>query len=149
MAQATTSTFGQFKILLGDGATPTEVFTPICGLTSKGINYETETNTVEVPDCTNEDQPAYKEEGAKSYSVSLTGSGMWAAQSHGILIDWWKTGNAKNIKVQYVQSETGDVEFVNGPAILKSLGSTVEKGGRLSADISIAFTAMPTFVDKT
>lgn len=149
MAQATTSTFGQFKLFLGDGVTPTEGFTPICGLTSKGINYETETNTVEVPDCSDEDLPAYKEEGAKSYAVTLTGSGMWAAQSHGTLIEWWKSGAAKNIKVQYVQANTGDVEFVNGPAILKSLGSTVEKGGRLTAEISLAFTQMPTFVDAT
>lgn len=147
MARATTSTFGQFKILLGDGGGP-EVFTAICGLTSKGINFNTETNTVEVPDCADEDMPAYKEQGPKSYEVTLTGSGMWAKESHGILIDWWKSGASKNIKVQYAQAAVGDAEFVNGPAIITSLGATVEKGGRLSAEISIAFTQMPTFVDK-
>lgn len=149
MAQATTSTFGNFKILLGDGASPTEVFAPICGLTSKGINYNTETNTVEVPDCTNEDAPAYKEQGVKSYDVTLSGSGMWAAQSHGVLVDWWKSGTAKNIKVEYSTAASGDVKTVAGPALLTSLGSSVEKGGRLSAEIAIAFTQMPTFTDAS
>jgi len=145
MTRATTSTFGQFKILLGNGGSPTETFAPICGLTSKGIQYQTDTTEVEVPDCTDEDLPSYKEAGAKAYSVSISGSGMWAAQAHGDLIDWWKSGTPKNIKIQYSEALTGDTEFVAGPAILTSVGNTVEKGGRLSADIAIMFTAMPTF----
>jgi hypothetical protein len=149
MARADTSTFGQFKILLGDGATPVEAFAPICGLTSKGINFETETTTVEVPDCTDEDLPAYKEEGPKSYAVTLSGSGMWAAQSHGTLLNWWKSGTSKNIKVQYAEAASGEPEFIEGPAIIKSIGNTVDKGGRLSADLAFAFTEMPTFTNAS
>lgn len=147
MARADTATFGQFKILLGDGGTPTETFTPICGLTSKGINYETDTTTVEVPDCTDEDLPAYKEEGPKSYSVAIEGSGMWAKQSHGTLLNWWKSGAAKNMKVQYVEAAPGEPEFIEGPAIITKIGNAVEKGGRLSADLSFRFTEMPTFTN--
>lgn len=149
MAKATTSTFGNFKILVGDGATPTEAFAAICGLTSKGITFSSDTTDVEVPDCSDEDLPAYKEKGVKAQEITLTGSGMWAAEAHGDIMNWWKSGASKNIKVQYVGAATGDPEFINGPAILTNIGNTVEKGGRLSAELSIAFTSMPTFVDAT
>lgn len=147
MAKATTSTFGNFKLLIGDGATPTEAFAAICGLTSKGINFSSDTTDVEVPDCTDEDLPAYKEKGIKAQEITLTGSGMWAAEHHGDMINWWKSGIAKNAKVQYVDAVNGDPEFINGPLLLISIGNTVEKGGRLSAELSFAFASMPTFVD--
>jgi hypothetical protein len=147
MARATTSTFGQFKILLGDGETPVEGFEPICGLTSKGINYETETATSQVPDCDDEDLPAYSEESPTSYKVSISGSGMWTAESHGILLDWWKTGAAKNVKVQYANAAPGTVEFVSGPAIIKGPNGNVDKGGRMSSEITLVFTEMPTFTN--
>lgn len=145
MAKATTATFGQFKILLGNGATPVEVFTAICGLTSKGISFNSDPTETEVPDCSDEDLPAYKEKGVKAYDITMTGSGMWSKEAHGTILDWWKSGAAKNIKVQYMQAEVGDDEFIQGPAILLSIGNSVEKGGRLSADLSIAFSEMPTF----
>lgn len=148
MARATTSTFGEFKILLGDGATPTEAFTAICGLTSKGIQYNSDVTETEAPDCDDEDLPAYKEKGIKAQDITLSGSGMWTAESHEALFQWWKTGAAKNIKVQYSVADSGDVEFVAGPAILVSMGNTVEKGGRLKAELSFAFTQMPTTTDQ-
>ena len=147
MAQATTSTFGNFKILIGDGGSPTETFAPICGLTSKGISFDSDASEVEVPDCTNEDLPSYKEAGIKSNKVSITGSGMWAAQSHATLMNWWKAGSAKNIQIIYNVANSGDPQKISGPAIITKLGHQVTKGERLSADIAIEFTTMPTFTN--
>jgi len=148
MAQGTTSTFGNFRILIGDGATPTEVFSLLCGLTSKGVTFASETTTSEVPDCSDEDAPSFQEKDVKSQSISVSGSGMWTREAHNTVLDWWKSGLRKNIKIQYVTAASGSVEYVNGPAILTNVGNTVEKGGKLSAELSIEFAQMPTFVDK-
>ena len=149
MATATTGTFNQFKILIGDGATPTEVFTPICGLTSRGLTGSADVVTSEVPDCTNEDLPSWQEKDVKSIGMSLSGSGMWAQESHELLLQWFLTGAKKNIKVQYANADTGDVEFLAGPAVITQLNNAAEKGGRISAEISLEFTAKPTTADAS
>jgi hypothetical protein len=84
MTAATTLKYSEFKILLGDGASP-EVFTPICGLTSKGFNYSTDTSSTNVPDCTDEDLPSFAEKDIISFSAQLSGSGVATRQSLGLL----------------------------------------------------------------
>lgn len=147
MATATTTSFAKFKILIGDGETPTEGFTPICGLTSKGVQWSADVVTSEVPDCADEDLPSWQEKDVKSVGASISGSGMWSVQSHGQMLDWMVSGAKKNIKIQYVDAATGEPEFYNGPAVITGVGHSVEKGGRLSQDISIEFTAKPTIVN--
>ena len=147
MANGTTSTFGQFKIEVGDGATPTEAFTFLCGLTSKGLDMSSDVVTQEVPDCSDEDLPSWQEKDVKSISASLSGSGMWTAEAHEIMFQWWFTGAKKNVKVTWVKAASGDVGVLTGPCVLTKLGETVDKGGRLSADISLEFSAKPTTTD--
>lgn len=149
MATATTSTFAKFKILLGDGATPTESFAPICGLTSKGLQGSSDVVTSEVPDCANEDLPSWQEKDVKSISMQLSGSGMWSKESHATLIEWFMSAEKKNVKVQYADAESGDPEYLSGPCVLTQLNNAVEKGGRLSADITLEFAAKPTVTDAS
>lgn len=149
MAQGTGSTFGQLKILLGDGATPTEGFTPICGVTQKDISYDSDTVETEMPDCSDEDLPAYKNVGVKAVSVKIDCSGKWTKESHGKILDWWKLAGPKNVKVQYVQAAVGDTEYIAGPAILANLKHSVGKGANVDGSFSLMFTAMPTFTDKS
>lgn len=147
MATATTTTFGKFKILLGDGATPTEAFSAICGLTSKGIQYSSDVVTAEVPDCADEDLPSWQEKDVKSISASISGSGVWSKQSHGLLIDWFFSAARKNIKIEYSDANTGEPKTLAGPAVLTSLSNQVEKGDRVKAEISIEFAQKPTITD--
>lgn len=149
MATGTSSSFGNFKIEIGDGATPTEAFTFICGLTSKGIDMSSDVVTSEVPDCANEDLPSWQEKDVKSITATLSGSGMWTAQAHETLFQWWLTAAKKNVKVSWMLAATGDVKTMTAPAVLTKLGQTVAKGERLSADISIEFSAKPTTTDAT
>lgn len=149
MANGTTSTFGQFKIEVGDGATPTEAFTFLCGLTSKGLDMSSDVVTQEVPDCSNEDLPSWQEKDVKSISASLSGSGMWTAEAHETMLQWWLTGAKKNVKVSWTKAASGDVLSMVAPAVLTKLGQSVDKGGRLSADISIEFSAKPTTTDAS
>lgn len=146
MAQALTGTFGQFIIEIGDGATPTEEFTPICGLTSKGINFSAETVTSEVPDCDDEDLPSWMEKDVKAVGASISGSGMWAKQSHETMMQWILNGTKKNVKVRY-PATAGDVGSLTGPAVCTALGHAAEKGGRITCEISIEFSAKPVLAD--
>lgn len=148
MATATTTTFSKFKILIGDGATPTEVFTAICGLTSKGLQGSADVVTSEVPDCADEDLPSWQEKDVKSVGMQLSGSGMWAKESHEMLLSWFLAGTKKNVKVQYADAATGDTEYLAAPAVLTQMNNAVEKGGRLSADLTFEFTRKPTLTDK-
>lgn len=147
MASGTTSTFGQFKIEIGDGATPTEAFSFICGMTSKGLDMQSDVTTSETPDCSNEDLPAWQEKDIKSIGATISGSGKWTKEVHEVLFQWWYTAAKKNVKVSWMQAATGDVKTLTGPAVLSKLGQAVEKGGRLEADISIEFAAKPTTTD--
>lgn len=147
MAQGTGSTFGNFKILIGDGATPTEAFAPICGVTSKGVSYSTETVETDIPDCADEDLPSFKNVGVKSIGCSMQCSGVWTAESHETLLQWWKSSTPKNVKIQYASATTGDVEYLAAPAVLANLEHNAEKGDYLKGSFSLMFTEMPTFTD--
>lgn len=143
MTAATTLKYSEFKILLGDGATPTEVFTPICGLTTKGFNYTTDTSSTNVPDCTDEDLPSFAEKDIISFSAQLSGSGVATRQSLGKMQAWIESGTRKNVKVNFADAPNGDPEIYTGPAILSALNITANKGERVNVDITIDFAVKP------
>lgn len=147
MARAITETFGQFQILVGDGEEP-EVFSVICGLTSKGVQRTASTNTTVVPDCANEDLPGYEEADVASISVSISGSGVWAQQNHEMLMDWFYSAATKNVKIRNMNAAVGDTEYENAPAILTTLSQTGERGNKVQGEIAILFTQQPTRVAK-
>ena len=144
MAQPTTSKFSEFVIFVGDGATPTEAFTKLCGLTSKGLSITNNTATTAVPDCDDEDLPAFEEEAIVSQSFPVTGTGVFTQEDQKTLLDWALNGEVKNIRVQPGEGTTGDVDYYQGPAILANLGLSVERGQKLSAQMEFRFTAKPT-----
>lgn len=145
MAQPTTSKFSEFAIHLGNGATPTEVFTFICGLTSKGLSISNNTSTTPVPDCADEDLPAFEEVAITSQSVSVSGSGIFTVEDQKQLLEWAMDGTVKNIRVYPGKAAaTGDIQYYQGPAILSSLEITGERGLKVQASMTINFTAKPT-----
>ena len=148
MAQGTGSSFAALKILIGDGGTPTELFAPLCGVTQKSIDYASDTVETEMPDCADESLPSYKNVGVNAISIKIACSGKWTAQSHGTILNWWRSAAPKNIKVQYVTAATGDTEYMNGPAILGNLKHDVQKGAFMDGSFDIMFSEMPTFVAK-
>lgn len=148
MATATTASYSKFKILIGDGADP-EVFSAICGLTSKGLNGSADVVTTEVPDCSDEDLPSWQEKDVKSISLSMSGSGVWSKENHAILLDWFLSGAKKNVQVQYVDAAASSPEFLEGPCVLTQLNNAAEKGGRMTAEITLDFAQKPTVTDAS
>ena len=148
MAQGTGSTFAALQVLVGDGATPTEVFTAICGVMQKDIDYASDVVETEMPDCSDESLPSFKNTGIKAISIKVACSGKWTKESHGIMLNWWKSAANKNIKLRYVTAATGDVEYINGPAICANLKNGVSKGAYMDGSFDIMFASQPTYVLK-
>lgn len=148
MTAATTLKYSEFKILLGDGADP-EVFSAICGLTSKGFNYTTDTSSTNVPDCTDEDLPSFSEKDIIAFSAQLSGSGVASRQSLGLLQDWMESGEKKNVQVSFADAPVGDPELYAGPAVLSALNITANKGERVNVEITIDFASKPSVTAAT
>jgi hypothetical protein len=68
MAKPTTLSFANFKVYLGDGASP-ETFVAPCGFVQKALTLDATTSDTNVPDCDDPEAPAWTERG-----ITATGS---------------------------------------------------------------------------
>lgn len=124
-------------------------YAKICGITSRGINRQHNMQTSEVPqDCDDESLPAAVERAVQSSEVTISGSGVWASQSHQLMLDWWYGAQTKNVRVQHVNAAIGDTEYETGPAYLVSISNQAEKGPKVTAELAIEFDGMPTRTAK-
>lgn len=148
MARATTANFHQ--MVLEVEVTPDSgVYTKLCGLTSRGINRTSNMQTSEVPDCDDESLPAAVERAVQSQEVTISGSGSWAAESHGTMLDWWYSGATKSVRIHHVNAANGTPEYETGDAYLVSINNTVERGQKVDAQIEIQFDGLPTVTDAS
>lgn len=109
MAPVKTINGQKLLIKVGDGASP-EVFAPDCLInTERGIQFSSETNESIVPDCLDPDAPAWKELNVDGLSAAITGSGMLHTTSIPDWDAWFRSGAAKNIRV-----ELADVALADG-----------------------------------
>lgn len=116
----------------------------ICGMTSRGINRSHNMQTTEVPPCSDESAPAQIERAVQSSEVTINTSGVWAKQSHQMLLDWWYSGQTKNVRVHHVNADVGDTEYETGPAFLVVYPNSVERGQKVnSGDLDIQFDGLP------
>ncbi|MFD1199581.1 phage tail tube protein [Brucella gallinifaecis] len=140
----------EFQHLVVEIETDVEgTFSKICGITQRGINRQHNMQTTEVPaDCEDESLPAVVERAVQSSEVTISGTGVWASQSHQMMLDWWYSGGKKTIRVEHVNSAVGDTQYETGSAILVNLNNAVEKGQKVSAEIEIQFDGLPTRTAK-
>lgn len=119
------------------------VWTKICGLTQRGVERTHNMQTTEVPDCDDESLPASVERAVQSSEVTASGTGVWAAQSHETMLDWWYSAATKYIRIGHLKAPTGDTKYEQGPAYLTQLNNAAERGTKVTADISIEFDGLP------
>lgn len=146
MARAKTENFHEMVVEI-EGDTP-GTFVKICGFTGNAINRSHNMSTTEVPDCDDESLPASVERAVQSTEVTLSGTGVWASQSHELMMDWFYSGATKNIRVGHLRSDVGDTEYETGPAYLASLNHSRERGQKVTAEIEIQFDGVPTRTAK-
>lgn len=87
-------------VQIGDGATPTEVFSHDCLInTDRGIQFQSETNRQTIPDCDAPDALAWQSLSMDAKSATITGAGMLHTASVENWFDWFDSGDSKNIRV--------------------------------------------------
>ena len=119
------------------------VWSKLCGLTSRTVTRTTTMQTTEVPDCIDETLPNSIEKAVQSQEQTISGTGVWAAESHGTMMSWWRAGTRKGVRVANVKAPTGTVLYEWGYAFLTQLNNTAAKGTKVTADIQVEFDGVP------
>lgn len=146
MVRAVTENF--HEMVLEVETTPgSGVFVKICGINSRTVNRTSNMSTSEIPDCNDESLPSAVERAVQSQEVIIPATGIWAAQSHGMMMDWWYSGATKNIRVGHLKADPGDTEYETGPAYLVNLNNVAERGTKVSAEFEIQFDGLPIRTD--
>lgn len=149
MAQPTTFNASKLYIKLGNGATPTEVFTEPCGLNTKGINFTKETNDVTVPDCDDPDLPAWTQRGVRTLAAEVTGAGILAAEA---LPDWWDAfhnTNSANYQIGINAPPANNGGYWAGKMHLTRFGVTGELGNKIQVAVTLISDGELSWVDAT
>lgn len=99
MAKPKTYSFSKMIVLLGDGAA-TEAFTAVCALTTKGVEFSSDTADVTVPDCANPDLPSWTERVVRGKSATVAGNGVMDFGTHTQFYTWFDSGVSKSVQVK-------------------------------------------------
>jgi len=121
----------------------TLVWSKICGITSRTVNRTTTMQQTEVPDCTDETLPNAIEKSVQSQEETISGTGVWAAESHQTILGWWRAGARQSIRVGNTKAPTGAILYEYGPAYLTQVNNVAEKGQKVTSDIQIEFDGLP------
>jgi predicted secreted protein len=142
MAYAITEKYEELVLEISEDSGST--WTKICGITNVTVNRSANTDTAEVPECDDESLPHKTEREVRSLDFTASGTGVWAQQSHGTLIDWFYSGASKDCRIGNLNAATGETEYETGVALLTQLGHSRTKGQKVSAEISLEFDGVPT-----
>lgn len=153
MTKATTAKFDEMVLEVEfDPVGASGTYAIICGLVDVTINRTANLDTVEIPDCDDESLPLSVEKSVRSIEVTITGSGVWALESHTEMMDWFYSSATLNARLRNAKVEadgsTGDPISESGPALLTNLSNTRQKGQKMTAEIELVFDGTPTVTDK-
>lgn len=112
----------QIQVKIGDGATPTEVFThPAIINTSRGISFSTNTESDEIIDLNDQAAPAQMVRRVTSTDCKIDGAGRIHKPAAVEWMQWAQSGDIKNVQV------TDGNWKVTGPFVLTSFQITGER----------------------
>lgn len=148
MVKPTVAKGTKFRLLMGDGATP-EVFAALCGLTTKGIQFQSNTNEVFIPDCDNPDDPAWRKITKAGKFATITGSG---------LLDFknafpkyraaWESEDPVNMRVYFDVVGADGGGYWQGAFLLTQLNVTGNDGDYVQAEITMESDDAAAWVDN-
>lgn len=120
MAQPKTLTFGKFLIEVESDTTPGTFVAP-CGFTDRSLEIKADTSTTAIPDCDDNDLPAWNSTGVKALSASVSGQGVLSLDGHKTWRDWVLAGVSKMVRVHINQTLENSGGYYEGSAVLTSL----------------------------
>lgn len=146
MAKATTEKFEEMVLEVSSDSGST--WTRLCGLIDVTVTRSASVDTAEIPDCDDESQPLSIEKQVRSIEVSVSGTGVWAQESHETMMDWFYSAASLDCRVGNLKADTGDTEYETGEALLTSLTHSRTKGSKVTAEIELQFDGTPTRTAK-
>lgn len=99
-----------FVLMLGDGATPTEVFTALCGITTRRFTGQVNTNDVFTRDCADPVNVPVRRVIATGKQFDLSGEG--TLNRANLEVMWAELGNISHWR--YLFTEPADDEVYQG-----------------------------------
>lgn len=136
MAQATVLRGGKMKIKLGDAASP-EVFTSPCGFNTKSFSRTKNTSESIIPDCADEDAPAWVGTDVISLGWGVTGEGLLTAESVEMWDAFMDSTDVKNVQVEFEwPSPLGTITY-EGQAHLTNFEITGPRGEKVTANVTL------------
>lgn len=116
----------------------------ICGIVGVTVTRQAQTDSSEVPaDCDDESLPLSVTKKLRAIDVSLSGEGVFAAQSAGTLKSWFYGEISAHARVHDANAAVGDIQYEHGPAILTQFTNQRTKGQVVTASIQIDFETTP------
>lgn len=145
MAQAKTIKFGNILLEIGDGATPTEAFAAPCGIETLSLTVNVETNTTNVPDCSDPDLEAWLISDVTSKQMVITGEGIMDADAQKDWREWILAGGERNIRWHVDLSSANGGGYWQAPALLTTFEENGERGNRWRSNIGLTLQGKPTW----
>ena len=152
MAQIDTIKFGDVIVMLGDGATPTELFEAPCGVTSINWTTSTNTNDEDLPDCENNDAVGYQSPTVVSIGDQVQLQGFVDGDSHKAWIEFIQSGEPKNVRIVYDKGTNagggrkGHYQF---PAIVTNREEAFERRQSGRINVTLVAKSMPVWTPLT
>jgi hypothetical protein len=101
MATVKTMIGAKLLIKIGNGATPTEIFSHPCMFNAdRGISFTSDTQESVVPDCASPESPGWKEIVKDGLSMTVTCGGLLHTTDFEEWFNWASGDTAKNVEVQ-------------------------------------------------
>lgn len=145
MARAVTEKFEELVLEI-ETATPGS-YVKVVGLVDVTISRKANVDQAEIPD-EDESLPLAVERQVRSIDVTVSGTGVFAQQSHGDLADWFYSSATKNVRIRNTKAAVGDTEIEAGPALLTTFDHGRTKGQKVSCSIEIQFDGQPARTPK-
>lgn len=122
----------------GDGATPTELFTPICGINTRTMTEQVQTSDVFTRDCADPEDVPVRNVIATGRQWDLSGAGQMDRNSYENLKN--KVGKTGNWRFEIGEPAADKVfgGYWEGPGMLTQLQITGADGDFVSIDVTIA-----------
>ena len=137
MAVATTFKYSKLIILLEDQTTPGNYAAP-CGLTERSFSLSKELTDILVPDCADEDAPAWTGRDVRSISASINGSGVLASESFEEWRSFAQSTVFRNVRVIIAQDTTGTTPGDGGFWTFKAHVESFEITGNIGEKVQIS-----------
>jgi hypothetical protein len=139
-----------FSLMAGDGATPTEAFTAICGIETRSFTSQTNTNDVFTRDCANPEDVPIRRVIPTGKQWDLTGEGSLARENLETL-QGLDDGQPHNFRFVFTEPADDEVYqgFYEGAAVITNISITAADEAFATISITLASDSEWTFTEVT